>query len=112
VSGVRTFFRHCPSCGRRFEIRLVSKKEIQEEAEYRKTAAEPSESYGLSVKESNPAVGSVMLVEGKPAFAMVPEIDDTKAFRYVFKCKHCNHEWSEERFEVHGARPSKDYKGD
>lgn len=26
MSSVETFFRHCPACGRQFEIRLVRKK--------------------------------------------------------------------------------------
>ena len=112
MSGVRTFFRHCPSCGRRFEIRLLSKKEVEEEAEYRRPRPPTSESLGPSMKESIPASGPITLTEGKLAVANAPEIDDTKAMRYSFKCKHCGHEWSEERFEVHGAHPSPEYKGD
>lgn len=31
MSQIRTFFRHCPSCGRRFEIRLESKKLLKDQ---------------------------------------------------------------------------------
>jgi len=111
VSGVRTFFRHCPSCGRRFEIRLVSKKEVENEAEYRKTAEKPIAPYSPQVKDSITFSG-VPLSEGKPAIAVVPEIEDAKSMRYDFRCSHCGHEWSENRTEIREVRPSPEYKGD
>ena len=33
MSEVKTFFRHCPSCGRRFHIRVVSKQLLQMDRE-------------------------------------------------------------------------------
>ncbi|MGD0319814.1 MAG: hypothetical protein ABSB56_08985 [Nitrososphaerales archaeon] len=38
MSVFRTFFRHRPSCGRRFEIRLISKAEVSDKGETWKTS--------------------------------------------------------------------------
>lgn len=83
MSGVRAFFRFCPSCGRRFEIRLVSKKPIGSE--------------GFTGKEEEVFV--------EPRFPLVLEQDapvvvDIEEFQYTYKCKHCGHTWS----EVHEKR--------
>jgi len=85
---VRTFFRRCPSCGRRFEIRLVSKKLIS------------SEQIGSTVEEITPisAVPPVLVESEVP---LVVEVDD---FRYTYKCKHCGHQWSEERFKTQNEK--------
>jgi transcription elongation factor Elf1 len=84
MSGVRTFFRHCPSCGRRFEIRLESKK--------------PVDSESLTETESEGHVSAAGLM-GRAAPIMVnedaPVIVDIDEFQYTYKCKHCGHEWSE-----------------
>jgi uncharacterized Zn finger protein len=85
---VRTFFRRCPSCGRRFEIRLVNKKLIS------------SEQVESNVEQYT--AGSVyeplMLESDVP---IVVEIDD---FRYTYRCKHCGHQWSEERFKTQNEK--------
>jgi len=52
MSVFKTFFRHCPSCGRRFEIRLGSKREVGDESETWRTS---KSTVGMSGrKESNP----------------------------------------------------------
>ena len=33
MSEVKTFFRYCPACGKRFHIKLVSKKLVRDERE-------------------------------------------------------------------------------
>ena len=83
---MRTFFRHCPSCGRRFEIRLVSKKFINSEL---------VESNGV---QYTPASAAVVLESNVP---IAVEIDD---FRYTYRCKHCGHQWSEERFKTENEK--------
>jgi hypothetical protein len=80
---VKTFFRHCPACGRRFEIRLVSKKLIGSERFVSKEEGLEPESRGLPVP--------LLLNEELPCLV---DVDD---FQYAYKCKHCGHEWSEVR---------------
>jgi len=87
------FFRHRPECGRRFHIKLESKKLVEVERE-----SEPTKSvtnlYGGSIAYS--AAPAVFVVqEGKPI------IIDREEFQYAYKCKHCGHEWSEKHIEKH-----------
>jgi len=85
---VRTFFRHCPYCKRRFEIRLVSKKLVGS-----KVDSSEMEEYTV-VSPSVPLV----LEQEEP---LIHEVDD---FSYSYKCKHCGHQWSEERFKEFNER--------
>ncbi len=84
------FFRHCPGCGRRFHIKLESKKMVQVRRET------------LSL-EPTPRVAT-MQFQGSPALAVQegePIIVDIEEFQYAYKCKHCGHEWSERHAEEH-----------
>jgi len=81
---VRKFFRRCPSCGRRFEIRVVSKKLVG------------SEQVESTVKQYTAgSVSDPLVLESD--VPIVVEVDD---FRYTYRCKHCGHQWSEERFKT------------
>jgi len=86
LAEVRTFFRHCPSCGRRFEIRLVNKKLID------------SELVESNMVQYAPALAPVVLESNVP---MAVEVDD---FRYTYRCKHCGHQWSEEHFKTENEK--------
>jgi len=85
---VRTFFRRCPFCGRRFEIRLVSKKLVG------------SEQVDSKVEQYTPAsvIAPLVLESNVP---MIVEVDD---FGYTYKCKHCGHQWSEDHFKTQNER--------
>jgi len=87
----KIFFRHCPSCGRRFEIRLVSKKLVEEEEVF--------------VSPSSP-LAPLILDEG------MPRIVDTEEFQYAYRCKHCGHEWSEVRVKHHTQPEPESFTGD
>ena len=87
MAEVRTFFRHCPSCGRRFEIRLVNKKLIR------------SEQIESNMKEYTPLISGPLVLESD--VPTVTEIDD---FDYTYRCKHCGHQWSEEHFKTHNEK--------
>lgn len=107
MSQVRTFFRHCPSCGRRFEIRLVSKKPtdsegFKEEERFMKSATNVSSWPPLGNVSTPPSV-----VEEH-----VPLIVDVEAFRYMYRCKHCGHEWLEVHEKDEVERRLKGYTGD
>jgi len=87
MSEVRAFFRFCPSCGRRFHIRLVSKKLVGE----RKEVTAIKEAIGSFIPTS---VGRSIVVEEN-----IPATIDVEEFQYAYKCKHCGHAWSERRVE-------------
>lgn len=112
MSGVEAFFRHCPFCGRRFEIRLVFKSESEAGGEYTGIRAVPAVPAALGARDSNPAFGTVLLTQGAPTIVPVSEVEETKLKRYSYKCRHCGHEWSEERYKVGMKEPAKGYTGD
>jgi predicted RNA-binding Zn-ribbon protein involved in translation (DUF1610 family) len=86
MSNVVTFFRHCPNCGKRFEIRLLSKTLVEAE----------------DIKENVPVQPYV--VGGDPGvFLGVDETEpvtiEIEKFQYAYRCKHCGHQWVEIREE-------------
>jgi hypothetical protein len=91
MSEARDFFRICPACGRRFHIKLVSKKLISErkDVEEIKTATLTQSPQGFYMAGMSPVV-----LEDT-----VPVTIDVEDFQYSYKCKHCGHEWSEVRIE-------------
>jgi predicted RNA-binding Zn-ribbon protein involved in translation (DUF1610 family) len=101
MSSLRTFFRHCPNCGRRFEIRLVSKKL---EGSQVVGSGEPTLRVGLVGRDA----GAVPLVLTEN----VPAITDVEEFQYTYRCKHCGHEWAEVRDATRSAGIPKGYTGD
>jgi DNA-directed RNA polymerase subunit RPC12/RpoP len=102
---IRTFFRHCPSCGRRFEIRLVGKKLVESKSIEEKGGKRlVPVGGGMVFGGSMPIVTVVQ--EGAPS---IVEVDD---FQYRYKCKHCGHEWSEVHETVHKADEPEGYTGD
>ncbi len=84
MSEVKTFFRFCPSCGRRFHIRLVSKKLIGDRKETTEVK-EPLIPLHYGRYQTNP----VFLEQD------VPIIVDVQEFQYSYQCIHCGHVWSE-----------------
>ncbi len=95
MSEIKTFFRFCPVCGRRFHIKLVSKKLVKLERE------------SAEVKRAVPVIGAgsigsrgyygssipIIVQEGEPLTI------DVEEFQYSYRCKHCGHEWSEKHVE-------------
>ena len=83
------FFRQCPGCGRRFHIKLVGKKLVNQKTEPVVTLQRVSSGYPPTFEDKT----------------MIIDIDD---FQYDYKCGHCGHEWSEkhtEKKEVSQAKP-------
>lgn len=108
MSTIGTFFRHCPACGKRFELRLVSKKEVSgegshQEVEEKQVVPRPI----VAMKGATEMVGlpAVLTVEA-------PELDQTKEFDMTYKCKHCGHEWTEERLVFKKGTVKGAYTGD
>lgn len=106
MSEVRTFFRHCPSCGRRFEIRLVSKVRIEdtEHVDERDGLLSPTKSGMITGPKPTP-VPTVVHDAG-------PVTVDMEEFQYTYRCKHCGHQWSEVHEKTEVAPRSADYTGD
>jgi hypothetical protein len=85
---VKTFFRRCPFCGRRFEIRLVNNKLV-----------------GGERVESNMEQGTLSAVPAAVSLESdVPMVVDVGDFSYAYRCKHCGHQWSEERFKTQNEK--------
>jgi hypothetical protein len=102
MSEVRTFFRHCPACGRRFEIRVVRKepeKNGSYESEMPRLVADAA--------EGGPLTPLVLSQE-----ANKPVIVEEKKLGYTYVCKHCGHQWTEIHEEVHVEPSPEEYTGD
>ena len=105
------FFRHCPSCGRRFEIRLVKKESVDSEdlEEDMPRSVNPLVTRAMARNPTNSVMGKSMpiaLSEGTPS------IVDVEDFRYTYRCKHCGHEWSEVHKTDRDYDAPKGYTGD
>jgi DNA-directed RNA polymerase subunit RPC12/RpoP len=82
MSEFKTLIRTCPSCGHRFEIRLIEKKLVEIETH--------EEQVPITKDYFSGWPGSYLeLGESEP---VTVEVDK---FLYVYKCKHCGHEWME-----------------
>jgi C4-type Zn-finger protein len=97
VSEVKTFFRHCPSCGRRFEIRLQSKSPVDSQVivENQRIVQPVPQPMRFAVVEEN-----------------IPFVDDIEEFQYTYRCKHCGHQWSEIREQERMMKQPEGYTGD
>jgi DNA-directed RNA polymerase subunit M/transcription elongation factor TFIIS len=91
LSEVRDIFRICPSCGRRFHVKLVSKNLVDEHKhtdEMKKAMMNPTPMGYL--KGSAPVLPIIVEQD-------VPITIDIRDFQYIYQCKHCGHAWSEMR---------------
>lgn len=86
MSEFTTLFRHCPSCGRRFEVRLVTRRLLDE----RKTVVD-ERLRDVQLLRGGEGRHYITVEDSKPT------VVDIKRFQFSYKCKHCGHRWSEER---------------
>ncbi len=91
------FFRHCPACGRRFHIKLESKKLVNVERGSIPTRQVISGQYRYPMSRWGTTISGppTVVLEGEPI------IIDVEEFQYLYKCGHCGHEWSEKHVEEH-----------
>lgn len=95
MSEVRTFFRYCPSCGKRFHIKLVDKRLVKDSKETRVEKVRASSGYMVG-NRGQYTMPQVLVVD-------VPTTIEVEDFEYSYKCGHCGHVWTEmhtEEFEV------------
>ena len=91
MSNFESFFRRCPNCGRRFEIRLVGKKLVESESiEEQRTIDSTNRGYFGGYARSPLEVEET-----------VPTYVEIEKFQYAYKCKHCGHQWVEIREKEH-----------
>ena len=92
MSEVRTFFRYCPACGKRFHIKLVSKKLLDEKRETTTIKAMFKEKGSLVTPGvwRTGGLGRPVLLEED-----VPMTIDVENFEHTYKCRHCGHVWTE-----------------
>ena len=107
MSIVRTFLRHCPSCGRRFEIRLVKKELVDSQEMSEKLERPESPIIARSMTPINPAGPAPTVLSNE-----VPSIVDIEDFQYTYRCEHCGHEWSKVHKEEQSYRAPEGYTGD
>jgi hypothetical protein len=118
---ITTFYRHCPSCGRRFEIRLVSKEPLHSESfdekgKHAKGSLSTRDVAALAGSLSSPGgnSGSPSRPYGPGTIVQEdePSIVDVEEFQYNYKCKHCDHQWSEVHETDRRMNEPKGYSGD
>jgi hypothetical protein len=105
LSAVRTLFRHCPSCGHRFRIRLVSKSGIGDEG-----VNNPSD-YATDWEWWNENDVQLHTEHITDVNAFIPVVE-VKAIEYNYVCKRCGHKWSEKATKTIKMPSNPDYKGD
>jgi DNA-directed RNA polymerase subunit RPC12/RpoP len=89
------FFRHCPQCGRKFHIKLESKKLVTSHMESIPRWEHRAVVVRSTGRYTAPALTPINVQEGRPI------IVDVEEFQYAYKCEHCGHEWSETHVEEH-----------
>ena len=108
-----TFLRFCPSCGKRFHVRVVGKELVGQEIQEGQTVEfHGGRGLGGSVKRVVAGQSGVSIVA--PGVKVSPAVVDTETYRYEYKCDHCGHEWAETKVltdEVAGGEDS-GYTGD
>jgi uncharacterized Zn finger protein len=101
MSEIKSFFRFCPACGRRFHIKLVSKTLTDDKissTEIKSLRTEMNPAYRVTL-DNAPIAGTTIAVEEN-----IPVTVEEKDFQYTYKCKHCGHVWSEAHVEEKKAK--------
>jgi hypothetical protein len=101
MSEIKAFFRHCPACGRRFEIRMVRKKTRNDDTYVSEIPR--SDTATMEVRALMP----LLLDESNEPITIEEE-----KFSYKYVCKHCGHQWTETRKEVDVEPTPEGYTGD
>jgi DNA-directed RNA polymerase subunit RPC12/RpoP len=107
VPAIRTFFRHCPACGRRFEIRLVSKEPVDAEEHNEELTGVTAVPKPVMTTGSRRGVPLPTVVHDSSPITV-----EVEEFQYTYRCKHCGHEWSEVHEKTDAVREPAKYSGD
>lgn len=89
---VRTmdFFQRCPSCRRRFHVKLVNKQQRM------RLGTEMAKTPATLYRHGGPKnLYSLLPIEGEPVSINIDQ------FQYTYHCSQCGHEWTEKHVEKH-----------
>ena len=100
MAALQAFFRHCPACGRRFEVKLVGKTlASSERTSY--TATNPGTSTNIrgafAHSHFNGGEGLFTWDDHVKVTSNVRVTTTKDKFRLSYECKHCGHRWEEEQ---------------
>ena len=85
---IATFFRRCPACGKRFELRLVSRELVHESKEVERNRSV------LPTTDERPRYKGLFYIRNEPNMMTLTVREE---FRCLYRCKVCGHQWSEKR---------------
>ena len=83
----------CPSCGRRFSIRMLEKKLVGDERE--------SETVTKSVLVPTARGSSRNVGTGNPIQVASVVTTERQTYESTYECRRCGHRWSERTTAVH-----------
>ena len=93
MAKVRDIFRECPSCGKRFHVRLVDKTLVKGDLRVVTVDSDHAMSPGMGGFGALAAAGPLVVGED------IPLTVDARDFSYRYRCKHCGRTWTEEHEE-------------
>lgn len=82
--------RACPSCGKRFRVRLVAKELVEDDLRVVTVDRGRVQSPGMGGFGARAADGPLVVGED------IPLTVDVKGYRYTYRCNHCGNSWAEE----------------
>lgn len=90
---MREFLRRCPACGRRFTVKLQTKKLVDTERGTERIA------HDVVVRSMDPRNPKVY-----PAGVTYEDVPiEREKFEVTFECHNCGHRWTETVFKVERA---------
>jgi DNA-directed RNA polymerase subunit RPC12/RpoP len=97
MASVKTFFRKCPECGHRFEVKETEKKLENTEAH----TEEYDERQGLPPVDTSRYIrqGGVAYTASKKPVTVI-----RKEYRLTYRCSRCGHEWAEKEVDERQSR--------
>lgn len=102
-----TFFKRCPSCGRRFEVKHIGEKLVNSEVDAERVVtsvplSSPTAPYGSGYTEERDDIAASDNIDVEPG-AMSSAIGKTEldieedTYEETYRCSHCGYQWTEER---------------
>ena len=91
-----TFFKKCPSCGRRFGVRMVAKTEGGDEVE----RSRPSYAAGAQM---GPRAGSPHAIDSGVVQSDSTTTVEKAVHVETFECTKCGHQWNESVTDIQGV---------
>ena len=91
-----SILKSCPSCGKRFEVRLTNDVVLSTEKELVMVEV-PQQSMSLEMPRSSFSTGPVPGPEADLPPLVQPVVAEKDVVEDTFTCGHCGHTWKEKR---------------